>query len=471
MDGMQNVPNEVRQYIHDLEKENQVLKEENQQLRNVLPSFEKRLRCLENEIEDLKKKNKKLENKLRVYENPHTPSSKQRFKKGGNPGNNSTGKRGAPRGHKGVTRKTPEPDEIIPVTMEYCPSCGNSFGEPENIETVIIEDLPPPQKIVVKQYEFHSYRCPGCGHHFTTNHIDCPKKGVFGVDLLTTITMLRFHLRGVLRRVKDHLWYLHNFSISTTGIHDVLLRVGTACKNEYHRLLHRVRTARWRYTDETGFHVNGEKWWLWNFRTDNDESLTVIRKSRGSKVLREIYDEKPNGVDVTDGWRAYNYLENIQRCWAHLLREVDGDKNLTEHEKCLSKEIYLRFRLLKEFLGKDPPITKRLLIKERWDKELTALVEKYIKYDDTRVKAQYIKNGLGSWYTCLLYPGMEPTNNLGEQAIREHVVMRKIIGTFRSERGSENYQYIASMFVTWRLQGKNIIDELKKLLRRELCLS
>ncbi len=82
----------------------------------------------------------------------------------------------------------------------------------------------------------------------------------------------------------------------------------------------------------------------------------------------------------------------------------------------------------------------------------------------------YIRNGLGCWYTCLLYPGMEPTNNLGEQAMREHVLMRKIIGTFRSEKGVENYQYVASMFATWRLQGRDIYKELEDLLRNELCL-
>src|SRR3972149_6921879 len=68
---------------------------------------------------------------------------------------------------------------------------------------------------------------------------------------------------------------------------------------------------------------------------------------------------------------------------------------------------------------------------------------------------KFIKNGCGCWYTCLLYPGMEPTNNLAEQAIREHVIMRKIIGCFRSVKGAENYQYIASLLATARLQGKN----------------
>ncbi len=83
----------------------------------------------------------------------------------------------------------------------------------------------------------------------------------------------------------------------------------------------------------------------------------------------------------------------------------------------------------------------------------------------------YLKNGFGRWYTCILYPGMEPTNNLGEQAMREHVIMRKIIGCFRSEKGAENYQYIASLLATWRLQGKNGFEELEGLLRQELCLS
>ena len=47
--------------------------------------------------------------------------------------------------------------------------------------------------------------------------------------------------------------------------------------------------------------------------------------------------------------------------------------------------------------------------------------------------------------------------------------IRKIIGTFRSESGSQNYQYIASLLSTWRLQGRNMFVEMDKILRRELC--
>lgn len=443
MDGMQKWPEEAIQIIKRLQQENQELKE----------------------------KITLLEKRLRMYENPHTPSSQQRFKGGFKGDNIPHGKRGAPKGHRGATRKVPKPDEVISVTADECPFCGRNPGESKEVETAIIEELPPPKKIKVTQYEFHTYECPSCGLRFTTNHEDYPCEGVFGVNLLTYITMLKFHLRGVLRRIQGFLQHLCRFDISVKGIHDVLLRVGRACKNEYHRLVDRVRQARWRHTDETGISVNGKNWWLWNFRTDTDESLIVIRDSRGKKVLEEILGEDYTGADITDGWRAYKNLKVVQRCWAHLLREVDSNRNVSEKGEALSQEIHKRYRLLKEFLGKDPPMSERKRQKNIWDKELLEIVEQYDSSLNTRSLVTYLKNGLGCWYTCLLYPGMEPTNNLGEQAIREHVIMRKIIGTFRSIEGSENYQYIASMFATWRLQGKNIFEELEKLLRKELCLS
>ncbi|MCL7413121.1 MAG: hypothetical protein M8353_05835 [ANME-2 cluster archaeon] len=38
-------------------------------------------------------------------------------------------------------------------------------------------------------------------------------------------------------------------------------------------------------------------------------------------------------------------------------------------------------------------------------------------------------------------------------------------------KGTENFQYIASLLATGRLQGKNGFEELEKVLRQELCLS
>ncbi len=185
----------------------------------------------------------------------------------------------------------------------------------------------------------------------------------------------------------------------------------------------------------------------------------------------ETFGEVINCAGVTDGWRAYCIFPVLQRCWAHLIREVDAFINKPGGKE-LSEIIHEKYRALKDFLGKGPPISmeERKRQKEVWDRKMAELAERFSKFKELKKPITYIRNGLGDWYTCLLYPGMEPTNNLSEQVIREHLLMRKIIGAFRSQNGAERYQYIASVFATWRLQGKDLYSELKKMLINELCL-
>jgi len=429
---------------------------------------------LETENKKLKKEVEELKKRLLYYENPNTPPSARKLQKTDKTTENIhvPKKRGAPIGHKGATRPTKEPDEVKEVIAENCEKCNSpNIEKLEKCEISIIEDIPPPQKIKTTQYNRWEVKCQDCGHKFVSKHPDCPKTGNFGIFLLVYIVMLKFHLRGVIRKIQDFLIQYNNFEISPKGIHDILLRVGSACKNDYEDKIKKIRSAKWRYIDETGIKVNGKNWWLWIFRTENNESLVVIRKSRGAKVLEEILGSGHQGANIADGWRAYSWMDKLQRCWAHLLREVDHFIDTSENGKGLSEDIHLCFETLREFLDRNPSMDERIEKKPIFEKEMGAVVAKYADCTELKKPLTYIKNGFGCWYTCLLYPGMEPTNNLGEQAMREHVIMRKIIGCFRSENGAENYQYIASLLATCRLQGKNGFEELEKVLRQELCMS
>lgn len=425
-------------------------------------------------IQELEKANEELKKRLRFYENPHTPPSANKLQNA-KPSTEicpTPKKRGAPNGHRGATRATKEPDEVVDVIADQCEKCGSSkIEKKESCEKSVIEDMPPPQKIKITQYNRWEVECLDCGHQFISKHPDCPKTGNFGIFLLVYITMLKFHLRGVLRKIQDFLIHNNDFDISVKGIHDMLLRVGDACKNEYDIKLEKIRSAKWRYIDETGFKVNGKKWWLWIFRTNDGDSLVVIRKSRGREVIDEILGKEHRGPDIADGWRAYNKTAILQRCWSHLLREVDDFREISENGKRLSEEMHACFIALKQFIERNPSMDERWHQKAIFEKDLVDIVVKYDQFKGLEKPLTYIKNGFGNWYTCLIYPGMEPTNNLGEQAMREHVILRKIIGCFRSENGAENYQYIASLLASWRLQGKNGFVELEGLLRKELCLS
>ncbi|MBA7567552.1 hypothetical protein ES708_09267 [subsurface metagenome] len=81
----------------------------------------------------------------------------------------------------------------------------------------------------------------------------------------------------------------------------------------------------------------------------------------------------------------------------------------------------------------------------------------------------YIGNNIGNWFTCIKYEGIEPTNDFAEQALRETVIVRKIIGAFRSENGKHNYETLASLLSSWQLNNFDIKEKLRSTLIKNLC--
>ena len=82
-----------------------------------------------------------LQKRLLAYENAHTPPSQQRRY----PRREPTGTPpGASIGHKGVTRKTPEPTETKTLHLDKCPDCNNAL-KLKCIKEKIIEEIPGPQ--------------------------------------------------------------------------------------------------------------------------------------------------------------------------------------------------------------------------------------------------------------------------------------------------------------------------------------
>jgi len=92
---------------------------------------------------------------------------------------------------------------------------------------------------------------------------------------------------------------------------------------------------------QTGFKINGEKWWLWIFRTNDDETLVVIRKSMGRKVLDEILGKDHLGPHIVDGWSAYCKTAILQRCWSHCQRRSRHVKRHQNMENSCRKRYML----------------------------------------------------------------------------------------------------------------------------------
>jgi len=420
---------------------------------------------LKREIELLKEYIKDLEARLAKYENAHTPPSLRR-------GRNRTrdqkcrdqGKPGQKIGHEGVTRPQAKPDRQVEVIADRCPDCGAKLGIPIRIESKIIEEIPEPQPIIVTEYRIAHYSCPSCHREVVANDSDCPSEGRFGNNTIAQTTLLKYEDRLPHRKIREALRRMHGLDISPAAILDLTRRAADAVQSQYDAILGRIREAPVLYVDETSIAVQGKLHWIWTFASPS-ETFFVIRKSRGTKVLSEVLTERFEGIIVCDGWRSYpKFTKDLQRCWAHLLRESKDLAEKIEEAVPLHKALKELYEELKSKLDCDPPPEVRRKIWNAAKAVLQHLIQKEYASDKVRKLIGKISNGFEFWLTFILHPGVEPTNNRAERALREHVILRKIVGTLRNGKGTTIHETIMTVLATWEQCGLNKLHMLRSCL-------
>jgi len=414
-----------------------------------------RLSKIEKTVLELIKQNEKLNNRLLAYENAHTPSSKQRFKK---QPPESNGKLGAKTGHKKWERKHPQTTQTIEHTQTCCPTCEHELGQPTKIIRKIVEDIPEPQPVIITEHLISQYYCKHCGKKVVPK-VKLPRGG-FGYNIQTEIALLNVDSRLPLRKIKSILQRKHKLEITDAHIYKMLYNMSNKLSCEYKKNIQLIRASPFVHADETGMRVNGQNHYLWTF-TNNITTIFTITKTRSKKTINQILGEKYSGVIICDGWTAYsNYTQNIQRCWAHILREA---KYLTK-DFPLFKTFYERlcemFSKIKKLLKQ--PIKKRKTFHDLLFKQLTQLVDCMESHSDYKKLANKIRNGGKNWFTCLLHPNIEPTNNLAEQTIREPIIRRKIFGCLRNQKGANTFSILTSLITSWKQQELNPFTQIKQ---------
>lgn len=403
-----------------------------------------------------------LRRRLAAYENPHTPPSRRAYPtRIHRPG--ARRYPGRPRGHPGSTRTRRRPDEVVPPPrLERCGSCGSDLGEPRTVGHRVVEEISNPRPSHVIDYLTYGYRCPSCGSSAESRHPDCPPSGSLGRNALVQATLLRYAERLPVRKVSETLGRTYGLSVAPATALDMTDRVALWLRPEYDGIRGRIRASPVVYVDETGIHLDGVRHWIWVFTT-RSETLYVIRRSRGKKVLREVLSPDYGGVLVCDGWRSYpNYTKRIQRCWAHLLREASYLAEHVEEAGPLSDGLRVLYGRLVSVSDRPPPGG---LIEEA-KAELLRLVEGPFESEECRRFAGKVLGGLDYWFTFLEASGVDATNNRAERALRELVVQRKVWGCLRNGRGAAICETVMSLLSSWRQGGCDLSQSLGEALTR-----
>ncbi len=411
---------------------------------------------LRKQLLETQKKVLELERRLLAYENAHTPSSKSKKKR--YPREKSGRGLGALIGHEKHERKQPEPTETVEHKQELCSGCNKSLGMPFKIDTKTEVEIPEPHPLKIIRHLIFHYKCKCCGKIIVAPH-NAPK-GMFGFNLQTHVTLMKFDDRLPFRKVAVSLERHYKIKITNTGILNITKRVSSKLQKEYWEAIHKIKRARVVYADETEMKIEGKKYWLWVFTSEN-EVIFVIRKSRSKSVVEEILGKQFAGIITSDGHSAYAKFSLHQRCWAHAIREA---KELLEKYPLFTvfydnmKEMFVK---IKEIREQYPPREERLSIKKELEERMKQMIDCMDGHSSFKKFATKLRNGIGCWFTCIEHLFVEPTNNIAERALRELIVQRKIMGGLRREKGARIMETITSMFATWKLQGKNLFQTLK----------
>ncbi len=434
-----------------LEEENARLHEENRQLREEVARLKQQLAAARKDSSTSSKPPSSD-----MVKPPKAPAKRgKKRKRGGQPG------------HEQHLRSPFPPEavnEFVPYTLDCCPDCGGALRlsprPPDVLQQVEITAAPT----IVTEHQGLAYWCPHCRKfHYARLPESVQKAGLFGPRLTALVAFMKGVCHASFSTIRKFLRDVVRVDISRGYLAKLIAKVSESLAQAYAELLERLPGEAVLNIDETGHKENRDKFWTWCFRAQL-YTLFRIDKSRGSKVLVEVLGTEFNGVLGCDYFSAYRkYMREfdvlVQFCMAHLIRDVKFLLTLPSRE---DQAYGRRVRgALRELFGvihrreKTAAAGFQSALEAARQHVLQAATTRVPDTKHARNLAKRFREHGEAYFRFITTPGIEPTNNLAEQAIRFVVIDRRITQGTRSETGRRWCERIWTVIATCAQQGRS----------------
>jgi transposase len=381
-------------------------------------------------------------------------------------------RRGGQPGHRGHRRLLIEAvDEVIQHKPVSCARCGALLlGEDPKPYRHQVTELPIVKPQVV-EHQAHRLICPCCG---LTNRGELPPEvasSQFGVNVMSLVGLLMGRYRLSKRQVSQLLWECFGIEMAASTVVNHQNTLSQALAEPVAELQPYIQHQPTCNVDETGWRQVGQlrRSWLWTVVT-RYAALFRIAPSRGSQVARDLLGENYSGVAGTDRYSAYTWLVWRQFCWSHLLRDFQkilergGDSYLIGWNLKLQADyllvLWARVRdgtlPYANFLAEFPAV--QALIRYWLTEGLSTTSSR------TAATCRQLLDGDASLWLFARVPGVEPTNNSAERALRHPVIWRRTSHGTHSDPGSQFVERILSVVETCRQQQRPVFDFLRQAL-------
>jgi transposase len=355
--------------------------------------------------------------------------------------------------------------------LDCCPTCGHDLLDigacTRVVQQVDIRDLPPD----IAEHRSHAGYCPDCQ---VLHYAPLPKAVQAGGLVGPRLTALIAYLKGVCHAsfstIRRFLRDVAGLTISRGQLAKVIAKVSEALDGPYEELLQRLPGEAVLNVDETGHPDNGARWWTWCFHADL-YTLFHIDPTRKGDVLIDILGQEFDGVLGCDYFSAYRRYRRefdvtVQFCLAHLIRDVKFLTTLPDaQERAYGERLREALRRLFGVIHRReqlPELAFRLQLQAARREVLRRGTQDVppTRYAQNLAK-RLTKHG-ECYFQFLTTPGVEPTNNLAEQAIRFVVIDRHITQGTRSETGRRWCERIWTVIATCARAGCSVFAYLSR---------
>jgi transposase len=285
-----------------------------------------------------------------------------------------------------------------------------------------------------------------------------------GPRLTTLIAYLKGVCHASYSTVRKFLRDVVRVTLSRGQLANVIAKVSAALDAPYEALLEDLAAQARLNVDETGHRELGEQWWTWCFRA----SLYTVFKidpTRSGDVLVEVLGEEFNGVLGCDYFAAYRrYMREcnvvVQFCLAHLIRDVKYLTTLpAAQDRAYGERLREALRGLFGIIHQRAALPDWAFAARLQAARAEVLRQALTGVPPTRasqnIAARFEKHGQ-AYFAFVTTPGVEPTNNLAEQAIRFVIIDRRITQGTRGETGRRWCERIWTAIATCSQQGRSI---------------
>jgi len=395
-------------------------------------------------------------------------------------------KPGAQPGHPKHERPPFAPEQIDAghdYHPQHCPDCGDpligSDWAPKIIQQVELQ----PIVVTKEEHRAHAGWCERCGRiHHASFPPDVETAGLFKEQLTALVAYMKFAHHASFSTIRKFLRDVLGLNVCRGFLCKVIQKVSRALRQPYQALLERLPLEAIVHVDETGHKENGRRFWTWVFRAEL-YALFKIDASRGSQVLIEVLGREFDGVLGCDYFSAYRkYMREfnvgIQFCLAHLIRDVKfllslPDASTRAYGARLLAALKQMFRTIHRRETMDPLSFRRALQKARRRILRIGIEQAPSELDRTgrekkteaRNMAERFRKHGAAFFRFITTPGLDPTNNAAERALRFVVIDRVVTQGTRSPRGRTACERFWTVLATCQLQERSAFDFIREAVR------